>query len=140
MGGFVTGPSAPVIFFKNSSTLILRYKLTCQSVSTIFSPADNSLTLIPFGSAKVHVYNNHKLGVSSAVTDTVLFPKLFNKKINRASFFPGQKIVIHFGGEPERKYDSELLIRCIKCGRIFHKVHTKKGSCFIVPQCRCCKD
>ena len=140
MGGLPTGPAAPIIFFKNSSTLILRHKITCPSVSTIFSPSDNTLTLIPFGSAKVHIYDNHSLGISSAVTDTVLFPKLFNKQINRASFFPGQKIVIHFDGKPEKEYGSELLIRCIKCDRIFHRMHTKKGSCFIVPQCKYCED
>jgi hypothetical protein len=138
MGGLNTGPSAPVVFFKDQNTLILRHKLTCRSVTSIFSPSDNTLTLTPLGTSKAYTYKSLSEGISTAVTDPVLFPKLFDKKINRASFFPGRKVVIHFDSKLEKRYDSELSIKCIKCGKIFYETHTKSESCFIVPGCKYC--
>ena len=137
--GHVSDRQNQVAFFRGQSTLILRHELSCRSVTTIFSPIDNTLTLIPFGSAKVYVYTNHKLGASSAVTDTVLFPKLSNKKISRVSFFPGQKIVIHFDGKCEAKYEFNVLLKCIKCDKIID-IHMKSGSVLILPYCNCRND
>lgn len=138
MGGLNTGPSTPVVFFKDQNTLILRHELTCRSVTSIFSPSDNTLTLTPLGASKVYTYKSLSDGISTAVTDPALFPKLFDKEINRASFFPGRKVVIHFDSKPEKRYDLFISIDCIKCGKIIHGTHVKSESCFIVPGCKYC--
>lgn len=134
MGGLNTGPSAPVVFFKDQNTLILRHELTCRSVTLIFSPSDNTLTLTPLGTSKAYTYRSLSEGISTAVTDPILLPKLFDKKINRASFFPGRKVVIHFDSKPEKPYTFFVTMKCVKCGKIISN-HMKSGAVLILPYC-----
>lgn len=137
--GDITHKKNPVAFFKNQNTLILRHELSCRSVTSIFSPGDNSLILIPLGTSRVYTFKSLNGGMSTAVTDPVLFPKLFDREISNASFFPRQKVVIHFDSKPEERYNSELSLKCLKCGKIFYEIHVKSESCFIVPRCECCE-
>ena len=134
MGGRHTGPSAPVAFFKDQNTLILRHELSCRSVTSIFSPSDNTLTLIPFGAAKVYTFKSLNEGISTSITDLILFPKLFDKEIGWVSFLPGQKIVIHFDSKPEKTYAFFVTTECIKCGKIISN-HMKPGAVLILPYC-----